>query len=364
MHAKIQPISSTFVATSSRATVTAAYQRRSLAGEPPPGGPRADNHANHQSLTSNIPTGPKGVYPPPAPISSHNHNLSPSISAAPPTLESRLLPRGPKASINTASSSSPLAAIAPRTSSFPAQAHSALVKRFFPGDDEEQTETPHQGGGTGFGVIPKRSKHPAGRTAISPTRTPSPGSPNRTTNGTKSPLMTRVSTAKGVYERPASTATRLRSPRSTSPLSARGARSNTDYDRGSDRGWERDRGRDRDSYETSRRPSLREEQMPEIPLASTPIIAAPIVPIAPLQLPAELYQVVNQVGEGTFGKVYKAKNVLTSTFVALKRIKVEAEKDGFPVTALREIKLLQSLSHPNVIYLHEMMVSKGACSLH
>lgn len=38
---------------------------------------------------------------------------------------------------------------------------------------------------------------------------------------------------------------------------------------------------------------------------------------------------------------------------------MEAEKDGFPVTAMREIKLLQSLRHENVVRLYEMMVSNG-----
>ena len=73
----------------------------------------------------------------------------------------------------------------------------------------------------------------------------------------------------------------------------------------------------------------------------------------------ELYAIVNQVGEGTFGKVYKATNTLTGVHVALKRIRMEAEKDGFPVTAMREIKLLQSLRHQNVVQLYEMMVSNG-----
>lgn len=73
----------------------------------------------------------------------------------------------------------------------------------------------------------------------------------------------------------------------------------------------------------------------------------------------ELYAIVSQVGEGTFGKVYKAKNTSTGKFVALKRIRMEAERDGFPVTAMREIKLLQSLRHDNVVRLYEMMVSNG-----
>ncbi|KAH7343357.1 kinase-like domain-containing protein [Rhizoctonia solani] len=75
---------------------------------------------------------------------------------------------------------------------------------------------------------------------------------------------------------------------------------------------------------------------------------------------ASEYQIICQVGEGTFGKVYKARSLANpEARVALKRIRMEGEKDGFPVTAMREIKLLQSLRHENVINLHEMMVSKG-----
>lgn len=65
------------------------------------------------------------------------------------------------------------------------------------------------------------------------------------------------------------------------------------------------------------------------------------------------------VGEGTYGRVYKARNVQTGEFVAFKRIRMDIEKDGFPVTALREIKLLQGLNHDNIVRLLEMMVSKG-----
>jgi CTD kinase subunit alpha len=83
---------------------------------------------------------------------------------------------------------------------------------------------------------------------------------------------------------------------------------------------------------------------------------------SPSEIPRnELYAIVNQVGEGTFGKVYKARNTSTGLHVALKRVRMEAEKDGFPVTAMREIKLLQSLQHPNVVCLYEMMVSNGEC---
>jgi CTD kinase subunit alpha len=67
------------------------------------------------------------------------------------------------------------------------------------------------------------------------------------------------------------------------------------------------------------------------------------------------------VGSGTYGKVFKAIHVYTKKLVALKKIRMEGERDGFPVTAVREIKLLQSLKHPNVVNLQEVMVEKNDC---
>ena len=67
------------------------------------------------------------------------------------------------------------------------------------------------------------------------------------------------------------------------------------------------------------------------------------------------------VGSGTYGKVFKAIHVYTKELVALKKIRMEGEKDGFPVTAVREIKLLQSLKHHNIVSLQEVMVEKNDC---
>jgi CTD kinase subunit alpha len=67
------------------------------------------------------------------------------------------------------------------------------------------------------------------------------------------------------------------------------------------------------------------------------------------------------VGSGTYGKVYKGIHVFTKGLVALKKIRMEGERDGFPVTAVRELKLLQSLRHENVVSLLEVMVEKNDC---
>ena len=44
--------------------------------------------------------------------------------------------------------------------------------------------------------------------------------------------------------------------------------------------------------------------------------------------------------------------------VALKKVRLENEKEGFPITAVREIKILRQLNHPNVINLSEIVTDK------
>src|ERR1044072_7742205 len=58
---------------------------------------------------------------------------------------------------------------------------------------------------------------------------------------------------------------------------------------------------------------------------------------------------LEKLGEGTYGVVYKAQDKVTGEFVALKKIRLEKEDDGVPSTAIREISLLKSLKHPNIV---------------
>ncbi len=51
------------------------------------------------------------------------------------------------------------------------------------------------------------------------------------------------------------------------------------------------------------------------------------------------YERIAQIGEGTYGLVFMARDKKTNQIVALKKVRMEAEKDGFPVTALREIQV-------------------------
>ncbi|KAJ1889981.1 serine/threonine protein kinase, CMGC, CDC2/CDK sub, partial [Coemansia sp. IMI 209127] len=72
--------------------------------------------------------------------------------------------------------------------------------------------------------------------------------------------------------------------------------------------------------------------------------------------PFEDYELTTKLGEGTFGEVHKAVHKATGIVVALKRVLMHNEKEGLPITAIREIKLLKSLHHQNIVPLTDMLV--------
>lgn len=62
---------------------------------------------------------------------------------------------------------------------------------------------------------------------------------------------------------------------------------------------------------------------------------------------------LEKVGEGTFGQVFRAKLRETGEVVALKKVRLKRAEDGLAVATLREMKALERLRHANVVRLHE-----------
>jgi serine/threonine-protein kinase BUR1 len=57
--------------------------------------------------------------------------------------------------------------------------------------------------------------------------------------------------------------------------------------------------------------------------------------------------------------VHKAIQKSTGKIVALKRILMHNEKEGMPVTALREIKILKALDHVSIVNILDMFVVRS-----
>ena len=116
------------------------------------------------------------------------------------------------------------------------------------------------------------------------------------------------------------------------------------------------------------KPSVVEVTVPTPPITDSPehdglpLLVTPIPVSQTGQRPpksTEPFEFLGLVGHGAYGKVFKARERATGALVALKKIKSEHAQDGFPVTGLREVKLLQSLKHDNVVTLREMVSRKG-----
>lgn len=75
------------------------------------------------------------------------------------------------------------------------------------------------------------------------------------------------------------------------------------------------------------------------------------------------YQKLEKLGEGTYGIVYKAQDQETLSFVAIKQTKILQEEEGVPSTTLREVSVLKTISHPNVVKLLDVSLSQSNLTL-
>mmetsp|Transcript_4385 Transcript_4385/g.18660 ORF Transcript_4385/g.18660 Transcript_4385/m.18660 type:complete len:316 (-) Transcript_4385:1474-2421(-) len=69
----------------------------------------------------------------------------------------------------------------------------------------------------------------------------------------------------------------------------------------------------------------------------------------------EKYERTECLGQGTFGKVFKAINLETGEVVALKKNIIKDDDEGVPPTTLREVSILLSLNHPHIVKLQEVI---------
>lgn len=68
------------------------------------------------------------------------------------------------------------------------------------------------------------------------------------------------------------------------------------------------------------------------------------------------FERLNHIEEGSYGVVFRARDRETGEVVALKQLKLDKEKGGFPITSLREIHTLLEARHPHIVELKELVV--------
>lgn len=75
----------------------------------------------------------------------------------------------------------------------------------------------------------------------------------------------------------------------------------------------------------------------------------------------EEFEKIDKIGQGSYGVVYKVRRKATKDIVALKRVKLNINRqavgfdEGIPSSSLREIAALKNLRHPNILNLHEII---------
>ena len=75
------------------------------------------------------------------------------------------------------------------------------------------------------------------------------------------------------------------------------------------------------------------------------------------------FEKLNRIGEGTYGIVYRARDTKTGEIVALKKMRMEREKDGIPISGLREITILLACDHENIVTMKEIAVGRSLESM-
>lgn len=64
----------------------------------------------------------------------------------------------------------------------------------------------------------------------------------------------------------------------------------------------------------------------------------------------DAFEKLEKVGEGTYGKVYRARERATGKIVALKKTRLHEDDEGVPPTTLREVSILRMLSRdPHIV---------------
>ena len=70
------------------------------------------------------------------------------------------------------------------------------------------------------------------------------------------------------------------------------------------------------------------------------------------------YELCNYIGKGGFGRVYKVRHKLSNQYRAMKIIQCKSSSENHSETINKEINILKSLDHPNILKVYEFYLSE------
>ncbi|KAG0174869.1 hypothetical protein DFQ28_008580 [Apophysomyces sp. BC1034] len=130
--------------------------------------------------------------------------------------------------------------------------------------------------------------------------------------------------------------------------------------------WESEESDQEERHQRKRPKKVKEKPTTSRQPRSETSESSPVVRrIAPSALPppviaacrhVDSYERLNRIEEGSYGIVFRARDRDTGDIVALKKLKLDKEKNGFPVTSLREIHTLMIAKHPNIVNVREIVM--------
>ncbi|KAG6473358.1 hypothetical protein ZIOFF_067273 [Zingiber officinale] len=81
-------------------------------------------------------------------------------------------------------------------------------------------------------------------------------------------------------------------------------------------------------------------------------------------LKADSFEKLEKIGQGTYSSVFRARDLDTGKMVALKKVRFDNFEPESVRFMAREIKILRTLDHPNIIKLEGLIASRLSCSLY
>ena len=76
----------------------------------------------------------------------------------------------------------------------------------------------------------------------------------------------------------------------------------------------------------------------------------------------EKYKIIETIGDGTYGTVYKGINTKTNEYVAIKKMK-KKYTDWDECLSLKEVQALLTLKHSNIVTLNELILQKNELNM-